>query len=325
MRALAILIVSQLFCCPVLGVTVSVGDQVVLKGKPKGVPFHSQAASSMKGRIPSATQVGLKALHSNNWLEIEKHDDETGFIKKKYVLGVVGDATSSPPGSVVNPTSLQGLPTTASSFSTAKKRMYGKVYHDRQVTFYSGCDYEKKKPKLTACGYDSSNRPQAHRATRTEAEHITPASWFGQNRPCWRTNLCSGGKNNRACCEKIDHAFRTAHNDLHNLTPAIGQINALRSNHPYGLTSGEDRDFGSCDFEFKNNQAEPKPDIRGNVARVYFYMEATYGFTASPQTRSLLVTWHQQDPVDSAETSLNNRIKSIQANGNLFVEAIQSP
>ena len=253
----ALVAMLALMAQPAFSITVTAGQQVVLKGKKAGVPFHREARSSLKGRIPSATQVGVVQVHPRRWLEIQKHDGESGFVKKKYVLGVVGDTVSFVSGSVVNPTALEGLPSTPGSFSGAKKKMYNKVYEDRKITFYCGCKYSNKKPDLQDCNYDSSNQGQSIRAKRTEAEHIVPASWFGQGRPCWREGLCSGGKKNRDCCEKIDFAFRTAHNDLHNLTPAVGQINALRSNKPYALISGEQRDFGSCNFEVDSSQAPP--------------------------------------------------------------------
>ena len=78
-RRLLLAICLLFTCLPATSaVSVSTGDQVVLKTKPntKGVPFHSEARSSMKGRILSGTQVGVLALHPNNWLEIEKHDGE---------------------------------------------------------------------------------------------------------------------------------------------------------------------------------------------------------------------------------------------------------
>ena len=180
--ALSLALVSQ----AAFAVTVTAGQEVVVKAKEVGVPFHSEARSSLKGRIPSATQVSVLQVHPKSWLEIRKHDGEKGFIKKKYVLGVVGDTASFQPGSVTNPTSLDGLPSTPSSFSGAKKKMYKQVYKDHEITFYCGCEYANKKPDLQSCDYDSSQRSQASRAKRTEAEHIVPASWFGQGRACWR-------------------------------------------------------------------------------------------------------------------------------------------
>ena len=326
MRFLVALVAALLLMAqPTFPITIIAGQQVVLKGKKVGVPFHRGPQSSLKGRIPSGTQVGVVKIHPRGWVEIQKHDGGVGFVKKKYVLGVVGDTDSFAPGTVVNPGSMDNLPSTPSSFRRAKGKMYNEVYKDRETTFYCGCKYSKKKPDLQDCNYDPTKRPHRSRAKRTEAEHIVPASWFGQKRPCWRKGLCSGGKDNRACCEAIDFAFLTAHNDLHNLTPAIGQINALRSNLAYALIPGETRDFGACDFEVDKLRAEPTTTTRGDVARIFFYMEKTYGLTANPQNRRLLETWNQDDPVDEWEVERNKRIKEIQGNGNPFVEGSSPP
>ena len=314
---------------PALGVDVAAGDQVVVEtSSDQGVPLQesASASSNLLGHLPSGTQVGVVAVESGGWLEIRTHDDKTGFIKKRTVLGVVGRTEDFEPGSVINPSSLEGLPNTASSFTSAKKALYRDVNDRSGKTIYCGCDWEVRSsgtsgtPDLESCGYDGDNeRSFLSRATRTEAEHIAPASWFGQNRPCWRSGLCPR-RGTRACCEHIDHAFETAHNDLHNLTPAVGQINALRSNKPFALIDGENRDFGTCDFEVDQNVAEVADDIRGDIARVYFYIEATYGFTNSPQDRALLEAWAEADPVDDRERDRNERVKAVQGNGNPFVE-----
>jgi len=37
--------------------------------------------------------------------------------------------------------------------------------------------------------------------------------------------------------------------DMHNLFPAFGVINGLRSNYPMSIIKGEERKFGECDVE----------------------------------------------------------------------------
>jgi deoxyribonuclease-1 len=59
---------------------------------------------------------------------------------------------------------------------------------------------------------------------------------------------------------------------MYNLVPAVGEINALRSNYSFGIIPGERREFGECDMEIKNRKAEPPPNVRGDIARIYFYM-----------------------------------------------------
>ena len=122
------------------------------------------------------------------------------------------------------------LPDTPKSFSTAKKRMYEKIYFDHEVTIYCGCDYNEKVVNLSSCGMEDVT---VARAQRTEAEHLVPAWEFGRTRACW----ADGG---RANCLKIDDTFRAFHNDLHNLAPAVGEINGRRSNLAFGYIDGED-------------------------------------------------------------------------------------
>ena len=47
----------------------------------------------------------------------------------------------------------------------------------------------------------------------------------------------------RKCCTKrgVDPDFMEAHNDLHNLLPAGGELNGGGLNHPFGEVDGEPR------------------------------------------------------------------------------------
>ncbi len=212
------------------------------------------------------------------------------------------------------------------SFSTAKKRMYNKVYFDHETTFYCGCAYSSKVPDLSSCGLEVL--ADAYRAKRTEAEHIVPASEFGATRDCWAI----GG---RSYCEDNDPVFDTFHSDLHNLTPtvgeingdrsnltpAVGEINGDRSNHSFGLIDGEARDYGSCDFErdLEDGRVEPTDDIRGDIARTYFYVEWMYGLELAPGQRVLFLSWHFADPVSEWERTRNERITELQGKPNPFI------
>ena len=73
------------------------------------------------------------------------------------------------------------LPNTAGSFTGAKRDLYEKVYHDHRMSFYCGCSYdERRRVDLASCGMtDLADEP---RAQRIEAEHVFPASQFGNFR-----------------------------------------------------------------------------------------------------------------------------------------------
>lgn len=130
-----------------------------------------------------------------------------------------------------------------------------------------------------------------------------PAHHFGQHLQCWR----DGGRKN---CKK-DPTFNKMEGDMMNLVPAIGEVNGDRSNFKYGMIEGEPRIYGQCDFEvdFKAKVAEPAPNIRGDIARIYFYMSDTYKINLSKQQRQLMEAWDKADPVDEWERERNERIR----------------
>jgi deoxyribonuclease-1 len=109
--------------------------------------------------------------------------------------------------------------------------------------------------------------------------------------------------------------------DMHNLVPAVGEINGLRSNYSFAMIPGEPRRFGQCDMEIENRKAEPPENVRGNIARIYKYMEAAYPGRGiiSRKNRKLFESWDRKDPVDAWECLREKRIAKIQGNRNFFV------
>lgn len=207
------------------------------------------------------------------------------------------------------------------SFYKAKK-VSTKIYQDNQQSFYCGCDYKgklkanKKSKRLTpdwsTCGYVP--RKNKNRASRIEWEHVMPAHHFGHQRQCWQ-------KGGRKACRK-DPVFKKMEADLHNLVPAIGEVNGDRSNYKFGMLEGEKRAYGSCDVEiyFKGKRVEPRPEVRGDIARIYFYMRDEYNLKISRMQTKLFNAWSKTDPVDDWERLKNKRVKSIQGKGNPYVQ-----
>ena len=108
--------------------------------------------------------------------------------------------------------------------------------------------------------------------------------------------------------------------DLHNLVPSVGQVNALRSNKRYGLIDDEDRDLGSCDFEWQTGVAEPGDDVRGDVARVWLYFASEHQLQLQDGELQMYMEWSNNDPPQEDEFVRNDRITAQQGNGNPFVE-----
>jgi deoxyribonuclease I len=121
----------------------------------------------------------------------------------------------------------------------------------------------------------------------------------------------------------VNEVFRNAHNDLVNLTPAIGEVNADRSNHRYGIVEDEPRKYGYCDFEFEDNVAEPAERVRGDIARIQLYMLVTYGgrlgFNYESSKLEMLLEWAANDPLNDWELERNKRICLAQGTGNPLI------
>ncbi len=212
-------------------------------------------------------------------------------------------------------------PSHAGSYSTAKKRLYAKI--EDEHTFYCGCttNLEERKFDKASCGYVPKN--DNIRAKRLEAEHILPAFWianFHTGESCWEADDACGGA--RDCCLENDERFKKAHNDLVNLIPSVGELNGDRSNFIYDLIDDEEKDYGDCDFEVDTTAktTEPKDDIRGDIARVYFYMRDTYELSYPDELAERLDEWSDADPISDVEKERNQRIQDTQGTSNSLTQ-----
>ncbi|STO42574.1 Extracellular deoxyribonuclease precursor [Grimontia hollisae] len=204
------------------------------------------------------------------------------------------------------------------SFSKAK-HIAQKIYQDHPTSFYCGCNinWQGKKgvPDLESCGYKV--RKQEGRASRIEWEHVVPAWQFGHQRQCWQ----EGGRKN---CSRNDVAFRLMEADLHNLVPAIGEVNGDRSNFRFSQWNGDNGAFyGQCaaKVDFKQRVFEPPAQSRGAIARIYKYMNQQYDFRLASAQKKLMDAWDKTYPVTAWECERDRRIAKEQGNHNPFVQA----
>jgi len=68
---------------------------------------------------------------------------------------------------------------------------------------------------------------------------------------------------------------------------------------------------------------EPRPEIRGEVARSMFYMADRYksdGLVLFEKQARLLYKWHKADPPTDQELKRNGLIASLQGNRNRFID-----
>lgn len=199
-----------------------------------------------------------------------------------------------------------------------------KVYFDHAETLYCGAVFDAKKQVSLPAGFHTEKHVK--RSKRLEWEHVVPAENFGRTFSEWRDGhpdcVDSKGKafKGRNCASKVNKEYRYMQSDLYNLYPAIGAVNAVRSNYNFTMLPSAKAAFGSCDVKVDGKKVEPTVGSRGQIARTYLYMEQRYSrYKMSKSQKQMMMAWNQQYPASKWECIRAKRIENIQGNDNVFV------
>jgi len=125
-----------------------------------------------------------------------------------------------------------------------------------------------------------------------------------------------------------------ARSDLHHLQSSDAGINGSRGSFAFGTVAGSPTfqfpaiDGKTCIGEDArgNTVCEPRPGVRGDIARGLLYFYVVYGGYDSTSLKNFvnevrtLVAWHDMDPVDAAERERNERVWQVQGNRNPFID-----
>lgn len=207
------------------------------------------------------------------------------------------------------------------NFDQAKILLRERVYHDQNRngvlgTAYCGCEWRwvgrsAGRVDHASCGYEV--RAQELRAERIEWEHVVPAHTMGHHLQCWQ-------EQGRSNC-RGDPVFDMMEADMHNLTPSVGEINADRSNYRFAMIPDTEPMHGQCDFrvDFRNRMVEPRDEVKGLFARIYFYVHDRYGLRMSPSKERVLMVWDHRFPVTEWERVRDQRIARVMGHSNPFV------
>jgi len=182
------------------------------------------------------------------------------------------------------------------------------IYAGKDKTFYCGCVYTSDGTNTGSgsvdhevCGYVPPDT-HASRAGRVEWEHVVPASLMPARQfDCWVLG-------NREKCERDDPRAQAMLFDLHNLAPAIGQVNRLRLNDRYTEIEGDPSGFGACPIQDAKGAFEPPNCLKGDAARIWLYMSFRHGVVISLEERDLFERWMISDPVSPWESQREARI-----------------
>ncbi len=134
----------------------------------------------------------------------------------------------------------------------------------------------------------------------------------------------------------------TAYTDIHHLRPADRTVNSSRNNKEFDEGGVADDEATGCYYDNDAWTWEPRDAVKGDVARMMFYMVVRYdpGYHSDNSTYDLelvdstgnasdsplfgklstLLTWHNDDPVDSWEQTRNDTIYILQGNRNPFID-----
>lgn len=167
------------------------------------------------------------------------------------------------------------------------------------------------------------------------------------------TKLAKDEYNNRSGWER-EHTWSASHGPFKRKKTPGTDVHHLKPVHAYfnGVSGKWARDFDECtkpvlykeeDYDcYKEKDAfEPRDAVKGDVARMLFYMAVRYeGDDGYPDLElvdhikskqhpkrlpyygklSVLIEWHKDDPVDEFEKNRNEVIYSYQGNRNPFID-----
>lgn len=124
--------------------------------------------------------------------------------------------------------------------------------------------------------------------------------------------------------------------DLHHLRPTDASVNSSRSNLDFDEGGSEHTEAAGNYYD--SDSWEPRDSVKGDVARMIFYMDVRYeGDSGEPDLElnnqvnngsapyhgklSVLLEWHEEDPVDDLERRRNEIIYTdYQHNRNPFID-----
>jgi deoxyribonuclease-1 len=143
-------------------------------------------------------------------------------------------------------------------------------------------------------------------------EHVYPMSWVTKKLHCGKRDQC---RHNSA-------RFNLIESDMHNMYAARKDVNQTRSSMAFGMIKGEKHYYKNCDFEvdFRRHRVEPRPEVRGQVARAMLYMADEYGLDIYKKQRRMLEKWNRQYPPGTEEKHHNKAVARIQGKSNPYIK-----
>ena len=215
-----------------------------------------------------------------------------------------------------------------------KTALYSIIKNHKTLS-YSGLEEYYKKTDMRPDGcvrdwysnitsYDWNDHGNASEGSGWNKEHTVPQSWFGEASPM--------------------------KSDIIHVVPTDAKINNMRSAYVIAEVGTVEKHsannyslLGSCKTPgYSGKVFEPNDEVKGDIARIYFYMATCYQDKLKNWTKgevkkvftddaypglqqwylNMLFQWSKQDPVDEVERARNDSVarKDVQGNRNPFVD-----
>jgi deoxyribonuclease I len=217
-------------------------------------------------------------------------------------------------------------------------------------TFFCQCSYFKRDINLKSCGFsfegffDRQKRVEWVPVVSVESMAKSFAS-FGGHESCKRIDRIPTRSSMRSmgnspsyfnytltpkpfdgieCVRKVDALFNRMESDLYNLVSEVGAIAALKKESKVADIEVLVPQFGKCNLKILNNLFTPPSALKGDVARIFMYMDWAYPGRnlITTSEKKIIENWNRIDPVSKEECQRARKIHEIQGNENPFVQKI---
>ena len=205
------------------------------------------------------------------------------------------------------------------------KNILKMIHLDYKKSFVTGCAYDydksscmdKTEVNTTGCHVKESNQSISW-------IQVVPDTFFGRNRACMKEKPCTNVFNKKAfgsplCCRRIDEHYRAMEADLFNLVPVVSALANAQQGRIFFEVKKPIGNIG--DVIIGVTYMEPPLERRGEIARIYLYMDAQYDLQLTQEQRALYMQWHQSDAVSEQECAMAKIITKIQGHHNRYIEA----
>lgn len=246
----------------------------------------------------------------------------TGFCQIPYgyydaAEGQTGYTLKSTLHTIIDNHSARNYTALWTLYETSDIRSDGKVWD-----IYANCDFNFGKPEVG--GDQDVGTGGSIECDKFNREHTFPRSWFGGD-------------------------IEPMNSDPFHVVPTDKKVNSVRGSFPYGevsspsYTSSNGSKLGPNSIAgYTGTVFEPIDEFKGDIARGYFYMATRYETSIASWESldgngnamlngtsdqafedwalTMLIEWHESDPVSQKEIDRNEAIYDFQGNRNPFID-----